>query len=58
MILGVPPRPGLGIMMASKPVDFRKYAANIIMWSRREKGQVIVLLCLYRLRITEAVSGN
>jgi transposase len=24
MILGVPPRPGLRIMLASKPVDFRK----------------------------------
>lgn len=24
MILGVPPRPGLRIMVASKPVDFRK----------------------------------
>ena len=24
MILGVPPRPGMRIMVASKPVDFRK----------------------------------
>ncbi len=24
MILGVPPRPGLRIMVAAKPVDFRK----------------------------------
>jgi transposase len=24
MILGIPPRPGLRIMLASKPVDFRK----------------------------------
>jgi len=24
MILGVPPRPGLRIMVASKPIDFRK----------------------------------
>jgi len=34
MILGVPPRPGLRILMASKQVDFRKYAANIIMRNR------------------------
>jgi hypothetical protein len=24
MILGVPPRPGLRIMVAAKPIDFRK----------------------------------
>ncbi len=30
MILGVPPRPGLRIMMASKPVDFRKGMDSLV----------------------------
>ncbi len=30
MILGVPPRPGLRIMLASKPVDFRKGMDSLV----------------------------
>jgi len=35
MILGVPSRPGLRIMVAARPVDFRNYVATMIMRSRR-----------------------
>lgn len=33
MILGIPSRPGLRVMVASKPVDFRNYAERKIMQS-------------------------
>ena len=33
MILGIPARPGLRVMMASKPVDFRNYVERRIMQS-------------------------
>ena len=33
MILGIPSRPGLRVMVASKPIDFRNYVVHRIMRS-------------------------
>ena len=37
MILGVPHRPGLWIMVAAKPVDFRKGLDLLLHWSHRHR---------------------
>ena len=52
MILGVPARPGLRIMVASKPVDFRNYAECLVMRSARLGASIAAVYPATPLRIT------
>ncbi len=45
MILGIPSRPGLRVMVASKPVDFRNYVERRIM--RRPGGLTEIWTGIY-----------
>ncbi len=40
MILGIPTRPGLRVVVTSKPVDFRNYVERRIMRSPGQSPQV------------------
>ncbi len=47
----IPPGP-LRVLIATRPVDFRNYAASMIMRSRRRRRPVFQASSRYRLRIT------